>query len=278
MPTKLNALLQLTLHGKPIAALLLLWPTLAALWIAGEGSPKAGLLALFLALAFLIYCADSVINTPSPRGTNPKRGALGSNESVALLAAFCLAAFLLLLPTNTLTITVSLGGVVVAALYSLAKRYTSLAALISGAALSFGVPMAFAAQRNDLPPALWLLFLGSLLWAVAYDIQRGMASREQDLKRGKRTTAILLGDADRMIIATLQAICLFALFMAGRRFELGLFYTGALAIAAAMFIYQQRLIGGGQPTAYLKAFRHNNWVGMVIFAGIILHYHFASIQ
>ena len=278
MPTKLNALLQLTLHGKPSATLLLLWPTLAALWIAGEGSPSGGLVALFLALAFLIYCADSVINTQSPPGTSPGGSALGSNESMALLAAFCLAAFLLVLPTNTLTITMSLGAVIVAALYPLARRYTSLGALIAGTALSFGVPMAFAAQRNELPPSLWLLFLGNLLWAVAYDAQRGMASRQQDLKSGRRTTAILLGDADRMIIATLQAMCLFALFMAGLRFELGLFFTGALAIAAALFVYQQRLIRGGQPTGCLQAFRHNNWVGIVIFVGIVLHYHFASIQ
>ena len=277
MPTKLNAILQLILHGGPSAAFLPLWPCVGALWIAAAGSPGPGLLAIFLALALLVYCAACVLNALSSRGDHPEAEALTVNELMALLAAFCLVAFLLVLLTNTLTIALSLGAILIAVVYPLARRYSSLAGLIPSAVFSFGIPMAFAAQGNGLPPALWLLFLGNLLWAVACGAIQGMASRPADLGSGKRTIAILLGDADLVIIATLQAMCLLALFMAGLRFELGLVYTGSLAIAAALFIYQQRLIRERQPVACLKAFRHNNWVGLVIFAGIVLHYQFSNI-
>ena len=277
MYSKLKASLQLRHSARLLATLLLLWPTLGALWIAAGGIPGIGLLAFFLALFFLMHCAALLFKDLVSREEAPQKPALSSNAAMVLLAAFCLSAFLLILFTNTLTIMLSLGALLIASIYPLARRHTSLATLLSGSALSFGIPMAFAAHSGDLPPALWLLFLGNLLWFVAYEAQRGMATRESDQHRGIKSAAILMGDADHLIIATLQGMYLLALFMAGVRFELGGFYNTALVIAAAMFAYQNHILRGDQTTGGLNAYRHNNWVGMVVFWGIVLHYHFDSI-
>jgi len=277
MSNKLKALLQLRHLGRPIATFLLLWPTLGALWIAAEGVHDIALVAFFLGLLFLMHCAALLFENLVSPGEPPHKTTLSTNETMVLLAAFCLSAFLLILFTNTLTTMLSLGALLIASLYPLARRHTSLTALVSGSALSFGIPMAFAAQRGDLPPALWLLFLGNLLWFVAYEAQRGMATRESDQNHGIKSIAILMGDADHLIIATLQGMYLLALFMAGVRFELGAFYNAALGIATAMFIYQHHITRGQQAAACMKAYRHNNWVGLVVFSGIVLHYLFDSI-
>ena len=169
----------------------------------------------------------------------------------------------------------SLAAMLIASAYPFAKRYTNLPQVVLGAAFSFGIPMAFAAQRNELPSALWLLFLGNLLWTVAYDTQYAMVDRDDDAKIGIKSTALLFGDADRLIIAVLQGMSLLAMFMAGARFELGLYYNLALAVAATLFAYHQYLIKEREVAACFKAFRHNNWVGMAIFIGIVLNYQFS---
>jgi len=212
------------------------------------------------------------------RGRPLVTGALTINEATALFLGFCLTAFVLVMFTNTLTIALSLGGVLIASAYPFAKRYTDLPQLVLGAAFSFGIPMAFSAVREELPSALWLLFLGNLLWTVAYDTQYAMVDRQDDTKVGIKSTAILFGDADRLIIGILQGLSLLTLFMAGRRFELGPTYNLALLLAACLFVYHQYLIKNREPGACFKAFKHNNWVGLMIFIGVALHYQLGTIN
>jgi 4-hydroxybenzoate polyprenyltransferase len=157
------------------------------------------------------------------------------------------------------------------------KRYTHLPQLVLGAAFSWGIPMAFAAQRGTLPTALWLVYLRNLLWTMAYDTAYAMVDREDDLRIGIKSTAILFGRYDRLIIALLQLSCLLCLYLAGLAFELGLYYNAALVVAAGLFVYQQYLIRERRPDACFKAFLHNNWVGMSIFAGVVLNYLVANV-
>lgn len=285
MYIKLRAILHLIRFDKPIGTLLLLWPTLGALWIAARGLPDSSLLAIFIAGTFFMRSAGCIINDLADRQldgavertkTRPLViGTVSVNEAITLFVSLCLISFVLVLFTNTLTIVLSLVALLVAAAYPFMKRYTNLPQLVLGAAFSFGIPMAFAAQRGELPSALWLLFLGNLLWTVAYDTQYAMVDRADDVKIGMKSTAILLGDADRMVIGALQAMCLLAMFMAGVRFELGWYYYGALVVAAGLFFYHQYLIKDREPAACFRAFKHNQWVGLIIFVGIVLHYHFS---
>ncbi len=288
MITKFRAALQLIRFDKPIGTYLLLWPTLGALWIAAEGTPDYLLLAIFIAGTFLMRSAGCIINDIADRNVDGAvartqgrplvTGVLTVNEAIALFLAFCFTAFVLVLFTNTLTIALSLGGVLIASAYPFAKRYTNLPQLVLGAAFSFGIPMAFSAQRGDLPSALWLLFVGNLLWTVAYDTQYAMVDRLDDAKIGIKSTAILFGDADRLIIGVLQGLSLLTLLMAGRRFELGLAYNMSLLIAAGLFIYHQYLIRNRDSEGCFKAFKHNNWVGLIIFMGVVLHYQLGSLN
>jgi 4-hydroxybenzoate polyprenyltransferase len=288
MTTKFRAILELIRFNKPIGTYLLLWPTLGALWIAADGVPNYLLLAIFIAGTFLMRSAGCIINdiadrnvdgaVARTRGRPLVTGALTINEATALFLGFCLSAFVLVLFTNTLTIALSLGGVLIASAYPFAKRYTDLPQLVLGAAFSFGIPMAFSAQREELPSALWLLFVGNLLWTVAYDTQYAMVDRQDDTKIGIKSTAILFGDADRLIIGILQGLSLLTLFMAGRRFELGLTYNLSLLVAASLFVYHQYLIRNREAEACFKAFKHNNWVGLIIFMGVVLHYQSGSLN
>ncbi len=284
MPGKIKALLQLVPLVKPCAALFLLWPTLGALWIAAEGTPHTGLLAIFTLGVFLAHSAARLINYLADRRTettvvsapekSPADDALPVNEIAICCGSLWLGVFVLVLLTNSLTIMLLLVAALVAGIYPFIKRYTNLSPLLPAIAFSFAIPMAFSAQRGELPPALWLLFLANLLWAMACDIQYAMKTRAEDLKNGIKSAAVMLGDADRMIIGALQGMCLLAMFLAGQRFELGLYYKVALGITMALFLYQQHLIIGRQAAACSRAFKYNNWVGPIIFSGIVLHYHF----
>ena len=183
-----------------------------------------------------------------------------------------LLAFVLVLFTNRLTIALSLVAVALASSYPFMKRYTHLPQLVLGAAFSWGIPMAFTAQRGELPAALWLIFLGNLLWTVAYDTKYAMVDRDDDIDAGIKSTAILFGQHDRLLIAILQLLCLLSLYAAGEAFSLGVYYQGSLLISAALFGYHQFLIRHRERDACFKAFLHNNWVGLVIFLGIALDY------
>ena len=280
--SKTRAMLQLIRFDKPIGTLLLLWPTLWALWIAAEGVPDLDLLVIFLLGTFLTRSAGCIVNDLADRhvdgavartsGRPLVTGAVSVKEAVALFFTLMLLAFGLVLLTNTLTIQLSIVAVLLASTYPFMKRYTHLPQVVLGLAFSWGIPMAFTAQLNQLPPALWLLFLGNLWWIVAYDTKYAMVDREDDIHAGVKSTAILFGVYDRLAVAILQLLCLLTLYLAGREFSLGLYFKLSLIVAAAMFGYQQYLIRDRDRDACFRAFLHNNWVGLAIFVGIVLHY------
>jgi 4-hydroxybenzoate polyprenyltransferase len=275
-------MLQLIRFDKPIGTLLLLWPTLWALWIAAEGVPDLDLLVIFLLGTFLTRSAGCIINDLADRhvdgavartsGRPLVTGAVTIKEALVLFSALMLLAFGLVLLTNTLTIQLSIVAVLLASTYPFMKRYTHLPQVVLGLAFSWGIPMAFSAQINQLPPALWLLFLGNLWWIMAYDTKYAMVDREDDILAGVKSTAILFGVYDRLAVAILQLLCLLTLYLAGREFSLGLYFKLSLIVAAAMFGYQQYLIRDRDRDACFRAFLHNNWVGLAIFVGIVLHY------
>jgi 4-hydroxybenzoate polyprenyltransferase len=203
-------------------------------------------------------------------------GAASPMEALGLGAVLALAAFVLVLFTNTLTISLSFAAVALAACYPLMKRQTHLPQLVLGAAFSWGIPMAFAATRNTLPAEMWLVFIANLLWTVAYDTEYAMVDRKDDLKAGIKSTAILFGELDRVMVGVLQVFTLLALLLVAQRFELGWFFYLALLAVAALFIRQQLLIRERKPEACFQAFLLNNYAGIAVFAGIVLHYWFNS--
>lgn len=284
MPTesKLQALLQLIRFDKPIGTLLLLWPTLWALWIAAKGTPDWGLLVIFCLGTFLMRSAGCVVNDLADRhwdgevnrtqGRPLVTGAVSVNEARLLFLALLFLAFMLVLFTNPLTVKLSFAAVALASTYPFMKRYTHLPQVVLGAAFSWSIPMAFAAQTGELPGDLWLLYLGNLLWTMAYDTKYAMVDREDDLVVGIKSTAILFGNRDRLIIGLLQLAFLGLMVLAGLRFELGFYYYLGLVGAAGLCVYHQYLIRERDPAACFEAFLHNNWVGVIIFAGLLLDY------
>ncbi len=285
-PEKIRALLQLIRFDRPIGTLLLLWPTLWALWLAAGGVPELHILAIFVVGTFLTRSAGCIVNdladrhldgsVARTRGRPLVTGAVTPGEARALFIALMLLAFILVLFTNRLTVVLSVVAVLLASAYPFMKRYTHLPQLVLGAAFSWGIPMAFAAQREALPAALWLVYFGNLLWTVAYDTAYAMVDREDDLVVGIKSSAILFGRHDRLMIGLLQTASLLCLCFAGAAFGLGGVYYASLAVAAMLFAYQHYLIREREPSRCLQAFIHNNWVGMVVFAGITLHYLLAG--
>tara|TARA_R110002073_G_scaffold37183_3_gene107791 strand:- start:1079 stop:1948 length:870 start_codon:yes stop_codon:yes gene_type:complete len=280
--SKTRALLQLIRFDKPVGTLLLLWPTLCALWLAAQGIPEASLLVIFVIGTFLTRSAGCIVNDFADRNldggvsrTNARplvTGAVTVREALLLFAGLMLLAFVLVLFTNTFTVMLSFVAVALASTYPFMKRYTHLPQVVLGAAFSWGIPMAFAAQRGALPQALWVLYLGNLLWTVAYDTTYAMVDREDDLKVGIKSSAILFGRYDRLIIGALQLGCLLCFYLVGRAFELGLYFNVSLVVAAILFGYQHALLRKRRTDAYFRAFLHNNWVGMAIFLGVAADY------
>lgn len=268
--------------NKPIGTLLLLWPTLWGLWIAAEGVPKPGVLTVFVLGVILMRSAGCVINDYADREIDPHvnrtkdrpiaAGKVSADEAMLLFMGLCFSAFLLVLTMNTFTILLSVGGAMLAAIYPFMKRYTHMPQIVLGMAFGWSVPMAFAAQTNDVPKIAWLIYVATVLWAVAYDTMYAMADRDDDLKIGVKSTAILFGDADRVIIGILQVMTLFALYLVGEQAQLGAEYSIALAISAILMVYHQYLIRYRQPSLCISAFLNNNWLGAVIFLGIAFSY------
>jgi 4-hydroxybenzoate polyprenyltransferase len=267
---------------RPIGTFLLLWPALWALWIAGEGSPDPLVLFVFVAGVVLMRSAGCVINDYADRDFDPHvartrerpiaAGQVTPREALILFAVLCLLALGLVLLMNSLTIWLSLVGALLAVTYPFMKRYTQLPQVYLGAAFGWAVPMAFAAQTGEVPRVAWLLFVATILWATAYDTMYGMVDREDDLKIGVKSTAILFGESDRLIIAIIQAVLLLALVFAGQAAGLGVYYYFGLLLATALLVYQQYLIRERRPAACFKAFLNNNWFGAAVFGGIVLDY------
>lgn len=270
---------QLMRMHKPIGALLLLWPTLWSLWLAADGFPRWDVLVIFVLGVFVMRSAGCVINDFADRKVDGhvKRtrerplvnGQVSSREAIALFIGLCLLAFGLVLLTNTLTIQLSVGGVLLAFCYPFMKRFTHLPQVVLGAAFAWAIPMAFAAQSGSLGAEVWLLYTAVVLWTVVYDTFYAMVDRDDDLRIGVKSTAILFGEHDRLMTGVLQALTLYALLMVGSRFELGTYYYVSLGVAALLFAYQQYLIRFRQRDACFKAFMNNNWVGFAIFIGVV---------
>lgn len=265
---------------RPIGALLLLWPTLWALWLAGEGQPRQGVVMVFLAGVLLMRSAGCVINDVADRDLDPhvartRQRPLAARrvtvrEALWLFIGLCAVAFGLVLLLNTLTILLSLVAVVLAASYPLMKRFHHLPQVHLGAAFGWSIPMAYAALTGAVPAIAWLLFAANLVWTVIYDTQYAMVDREDDLKIGIKSTAILFGERDRRIIARLQAVLLGLLILVGLGAGLGWIYYLWLFGAAWLALYQQYLIRDRAPAACFQAFLNNNWFGMLVFCGILL--------
>jgi 4-hydroxybenzoate polyprenyltransferase len=272
----------LTRMDRPIGIFLLLWPTLWALWVAAEGLPNWHVLLVFMSGVLLMRSAGCVINDYADREFDPlvsrtrerpiAAGRVKPNEALWLFAVLCLLAFALVLTMNALTIKLSFVGVALAAIYPFMKRYTHLPQVVLGMAFGWAIPMAFAAQTGTVPKVAWLMYVINVVWSVVYDTMYAMADREDDLKAGVKSTAILFGDADRVILGILQATVLLGLFLLGQQLGLGPAYYIGVAIAVALGVYQQYLIRQRQPAMCFKAFLNNNWLGAAIFAGLVLSY------
>lgn len=279
---KRQALLQLMRVDKPIGTLLLLWPTLWALWVAAKGIPQIDVLIVFSLGVFLMRSAGCVINDFADRKvdgfvTRTKNrplpsGRATSKEAVLLFIALAFTAFLLVLTQNIFTIQLSLIGLLLAFMYPFMKRFTHLPQLVLGLAFSWSIPMAYAAQANTLSLSVWLLFAANVTWTVAYDTLYGMVDKEDDLKIGIKSTAILFAQYDKLIIALLQLTTLILLLVLGLIEHLGGFYYVSLVLAGGLFLKQQKQIKDRNTEACFSAFLDNNYVGLVIFSGLWLTY------
>lgn len=279
---RLKLYAQLIRLDRPIGILLLLWPTLWALWIAAQGIPDTTVLLVFIAGVILMRSAGCAINDFADREIDPHvartknrplaAGKISTQETVAVFAVLSLTAFSLVLMMNTLTIWLSVVGLALAVSYPFMKRYHYLPQVHLGAAFGWSVPMAFTAQANEFTALTWLLFMATILWATAYDTLYAMADREEDLKIGVKSTAILFGNNDRLIVGILQALLLLDLWLIGRQAELGLYYWLGLTLGGSTFIYQHFLIQQRQPQQCMRAFLNNNWFGLTVFAGIAIDY------
>jgi 4-hydroxybenzoate polyprenyltransferase len=267
---------------RPIGIFLLLWPTLWALLVAGEGRPDPLVLMVFILGVVLMRSAGCVINDYADREIDGyvqrtrdrpiAAGRISGREAQLLFLGLCLLAFGLVLLLNLLTILLSLVGVLLAATYPFMKRVTYLPQVFLGAAFGWSVPMAFAAQTGSVPPIAWLMFTATVLWATAYDTMYAMVDRDDDLVLGVKSTAILFGESDRQIIGIIQAMVLICLLMIGHQAELGLFYFTGVVVAAGMAVYQQALIRYREREGCFRAFINNNWFGAAVFLGLLLDY------
>ena len=267
---------------QPIGTLLLLWPTLWALWIAGAGEPDTAVVAVFVAGVFVMRSAGCVINDFADREVDPHvrrtmnrpiaSGKVTPREALGVFAALCLVALGLVLTLNRLAVMYSFAAVALAASYPFMKRWTYLPQVHLGVAFGWGIPMAFAALTDAVPTLAWLLLTGVVAWAIAYDTMYAMVDREDDLRVGVKSSAILFGRADRFFVGVSQVAVLAVLVLAGRQAGLGVFHDAATALSALLFLYQQHLIRDREPAACFKAFLNNNWVGALVFAGIVADY------
>lgn len=282
MTSQWRAILQLIRFDKPIGSYLLLWPTLSALWIASAGMPSLHHLLVFSAGVFVMRSAGCAINDIADRKvdgqvkrTNSRplvNGSLSTKTAFLVFFILLLIALMLVLTLNTATMVLSLFAVILAASYPFMKRITHLPQVVLGAAFSWSIPMAFAAVQESVPAIAWLLFCCNLLWTVAYDTMYAMVDRDDDLKIGVRSTAILFGRYDTLIIALLQSAVIALLVIIGSLLQFDLYYYVSISLAAALFVMQQKLIRTYRRENCFKAFLNNHYGLLIIFAGIVLQY------
>lgn len=285
MLQRLKAYAELTRLHRPIGSLLLLWPTWWALWLASHGLPDLRTLAVFTAGVLTMRSAGCAINDYLDRDVDRQvertrnrplaRGAIRPFEALVICVLLLMASLALVLTLNRRTQELAVIGALLAVTYPLGKRLTHLPQVYLGLAFGWGIPMAFAAVQDKVPPIAWLLLIANVFWTVAYDTFYAMADRADDMRIGVKSTAILFGDDDRLIIGVLQASALATLALVGWQARLGVWFFGGLAVAGLLTAQQQYRTRGREPAACFKAFLANNWFGAAVFAGIALHYGIA---
>ncbi|MCY3565526.1 MAG: 4-hydroxybenzoate octaprenyltransferase [Gammaproteobacteria bacterium] len=265
---------------RPVGIYLLLWPTIGALWLAAGGIPSLKLLFIFVSGTVVMRSAGCCINDFADyhidgevlrtRERPLATGQLSRRDALHGFVALSLFGFVLVLFTNLPTILLAIAAIPIIALYPFLKRVTHMPQVALGVAFSWGILMAFTAQTGGLATQAWLLFLANCLWTVVYDTQYAMVDREYDRRLGMKSTAILFGDSDNMMIGLLQVMFIAAMWLAGRQFDLGLPYFLSLVGASLLFAWQQILTSDRQPEACFRAFVNNQWVGALVFLGIVL--------
>jgi len=278
----LKQFVSLTRFDRPIGIYLLLWPTLTALWIAAEGWPGWHLLLVFALGTVLTRSAGCIINDladmkfdGSVKRTQDRPlivGKVAPLEALLLAGSIAFFALLLVLTTNIYTVYMSVFAVIIAVIYPFMKRYTYLPQAFLGIAFSWGIPMTFTAVSNEIANVAWLLLIANLLWVVAYDTQYAMVDRDDDIKLGLKSTAILFAELDRSMIAILQVSFVATLLLVTRSVELSVYYYLGLSGAIGLFIYQHYLTWNRSREGCFKAFLNNHWVGFSVFLGIVAHY------
>jgi 4-hydroxybenzoate polyprenyltransferase len=271
---------------RPIGIWLLLWPTLWALWISSRGSPNPRVFLVFVAGTVLMRSAGCAINDYADRSFDPHvartkdrplaAGRISTLEALILFALLSLTALMLALQLNKSTLLLAVAGGFLAVSYPFVKRFLPVPQMYLGVTFGWGIPMAFMAQYEQLPRVAWLLLLANVLWVTVYDTIYAMVDRDDDLKIGVRSTAILFGDSDRHIIAVLQIMTLVTLYFVGSAIHMGHWYHAGLGAGAVFFVYQLWLIRGREREACFRAFLNNNYFGMAVFIGMALEYQFAG--
>jgi 4-hydroxybenzoate polyprenyltransferase len=279
---KLELYFRLVRLDKPIGTLLLLWPTLYALWLASAGKPDWTLVGIFALGTLLMRSAGCAMNDYADQDIDKfvKRteqrpitsGRISGKEALAIAALLAIVSFCLILPLNALTKQLSVAAVIIAGTYPYFKRFFAIPQAYLGIAFGFGIPMAFAAVQDTVPPVAWILLIGNVFWAVAYDTEYAMVDRDDDLKIGIKTSAITFGRYDVAAVMFCYAVHLALLLFCGLQLGLGGWFIGGLAVAAGIAVYHYTLIRGRERDACFYAFRHNNWLGAAVFAGVALDY------
>jgi len=279
---RLSLYLQLTRLNRPIGIMLLLWPTLWGVWIAGNGHPEWYVVLIFVLGTVLMRSAGCAFNDYADRDFDKHvqrtkdrpitSGRISPGEGVWIAVILSLLAFLLILPLNNLTLLMSFPAVFLAASYPFTKRFLAIPQAYLGIAFGFGIPMAFAAQQASVPPVAWLLLIANVFWAIAYDTEYAMVDRDDDMHLGLHSSALLFGRYDVAAVMVCYVITLALLMWAGQMAGLGWMYYAGLAVAAGIALYHYSLIKSRSREACFAAFLHNNWFGAVVFVGVMMDY------
>jgi len=282
MLVKWNALWRLMRFDRPIGILLLLWPTMWALWIAGDGSPSVKNILIFCTGVVLMRAAGCIMNDVADRDFDPHvertrcrplaSGELTVRQAILTFLIVMLLAFGLVLMTNALTIKLAFAGAVLASTYPFFKRWTHLPQVVLGLAFGWGIPMAFAAETGQVAAAAWLILLINVIWSVIYDTLYAMVDREDDISIGLKSTAILFGRHDLVILRILKVSMIVLLVLLGVRLQFGWPWFAGVAVATGLFVWQQFIIVNRDRDACFKAFLNNNWIGAVIWIGLLAAY------